>query len=394
MRRDILTILIGIAVLAAGAGGIYLWQNFRGAGPAFLPQDEEIRKNIETEIGALTLAKGFTIEVFAKDLPGARVMVRDSFGNFWISQPSEGKITTLEIGDDGKVVRQGAVFTGLRKPHGLALDPERGLMLYIAEEHRISNVALYSEDSLHKIADMPSGGRHTTRTIAFAPDGKLYVSIGSSCDVCEESNRAAIFRMNPDGSEYELFAGGLRNAVFFDWDPVDGRMWATEMGRDHLGDDLPPDEINIVENGYFYGWPWFYGKENVRDEKFEPTIMPALAFPLRGAQVEIPAHSAPLGLAFVPEGGWPEEMALDLLVAYHGSWNSSVPTGYKIVRVELDQRTREPGEIKDFITGWLPPAGGQVIGRPVDLMIEPGGTLYISDDKAGVIYRLRRIGLE
>src|SRR3989344_1919900 len=188
MKRDVGIILIGVIILSLPLGGFFLWQNFRGAGPAILPQSEEIRKNIETELGALSLPDGFTIEVFAKNLPGARVLIRDEFGNFWISQPSEGKITMLEMGTDGKVARQNAVFTGLRKPHGLAVAPANGGgMLYIAEEHQISRVALYSDDLLHKIADLPSGGRHTTRTLGFGPDGKLYVSIGSSCDVCEEN---------------------------------------------------------------------------------------------------------------------------------------------------------------------------------------------------------------
>ena len=383
MRRDIAIVLFAlVAVLVFVA--LSQW----------VPDLGILRQNSsapEGEIaGGITPPEGFRIEVFAKDLPGARVIVGpDQLGNYWVSQPSKGVVSTIETTDDGGAENIYPVFRDLRKPHGLALNPSNSLMLYIAEEYQITRVLLYTDARREKIADLPAGGRHVTRTIAFGPDGKLYVSIGSSCDVCEENvdERAVIWRMNPDGSEREVFARGLRNAVFFDWDLVTGKMWATEMGRDFLGDDLPPDEINIVEEGFFYGWPWYYGKENVRDEKFMPNVMVSLAFPLRGAHIEIPAHSAPLGLAFVPEEGWPEDMALDLLVAYHGSWNRSEPTGYKLVRIDLDERTRESLGTTDFINGWLT-SEGDVLGRPVDLHIFPGGTLFVTDDEAGVVYKV------
>jgi glucose/arabinose dehydrogenase len=194
--------------------------------------------------------------------------------------------------------------------------------------------------------------------------------------------------MNRDGTDVQEFARGLRNAVFFDWDPVTGEMWATEMGRDFLGDDLPPDEVNIVGEGLHYGWPFCYGR-SVRDEMFRAGAVPeTFCTNTEPAHIEIPAHSAPLGLAFVPEEGWPEEMWLDLLIAYHGSWNRTEPTGYKIVRFELNSQSREEMGVSDFITGWIEQGEREAHGRPVDLHIFPGGVLYITDDHAGVIYRL------
>jgi len=171
---------------------------------------------------------------------------------------------------------------------------------------------------------------------------------------------------------------------------VDGKIWATEMGRDGLGDNTPPDEINIIEKGKNYGWPICYGK-NIHDTNFDkktyirnPCMVP-LETP---SYVDLQAHSAPLGLDFVPEEGWPESYWYNMLVAYHGSWNRSIPTGYKIVRINMDSKGKYLGT-EDFITGWLT-ADGKKLGRPVDIKVSPGGTAYISDDQAGVIYRLYR----
>ncbi len=318
----------------------------------------------------LTLPDGFSISIFAENLPNVRVIKFDSLGNAWVSQPSQGTVSQLEI-KDGKVVSQAAVFRGLNNPHGLAFDPENPATFYIAEETKISSTKVYSEDSLHKIADLPGGGGHFTRTLGFGPDKRLYVSIGSSCNVCEEKDnrRAKIFSMNPDGSDFKEYARGLRNSVFFTW--KEGKMWATEMGRDYLGDDLPPDEINIVEEGRDYGWPVCYGK-NIPDDNADCSQK-------TGSAIDIPAHSAPLGLAFLDS---------DLLVAYHGSWNRSTPTGYKIVRVKFD-RAGNYQSMEDFITGWL--KDGKLYGRPVDIVSGPDGALYVTDDKAGLIYRIAKL---
>lgn len=315
-------------------------------------------------------------------------------GNFWVSQTSRGVISLLTV-NAGKVTSQKQVFTKLKNPHGLAVDPQDSTILYIAEETKISktqvisNGALVAKPTLQKIADLPAGGRHFTRTLGFGPDDRLYVSIGSTCDVCEEKDprHATIYSMKKDGSDFKLVSKGLRNSVFFTWSYLDGRMWATEMGRDNLGDNLPPDEINIIKEGGNYGWPICYGK-NIHDDQFdkktyirnpceEPTELPST--------VDLPAHSAPLGLAFVPEEGWPQKYWYNLLVAYHGSWNRSEPTGYKVVRIILDDKGNYQGS-EDFITGWLDE--GDSIGRPVDILTQPGGIMYMTDDKSGVIYKV------
>lgn len=387
--------ILAVLLLAVVFGANFYWQNFRGIIPAISPPSEDISEILNSGLAPLNLPEGFSISIVTNKVPGARVMTLDSFGNLWVSRTSEGVVSLLEM-ENGRAANVADVFTGLNRPHGLAIDPQDPFVLYIAETDKISKVRIYSEGPLEKIADLPGGGRHSTRTIGFGPDGRLYISIGSSCDVCreEDERRAKIFVMEKDGSNFQEYARGLRNAVFFTWSYVDGRMWATEMGRDWLGDNLPPDEINVIEDGRNYGWPICYGK-NIHDTEFDKNTYirnPCLEPFEIPSYIDIPAHSAPLGLAFVPEEGWPEEYWYDLLVAYHGSWNRTAPTGYKVVRMKLDAEGNYSGT-EDFITGWLRP-DGSVLGRPVDILLQPGGLMYLSDDKAGVIYRIAYRGEE
>lgn len=392
-----LQIVVGLVLAAALAGVFYYWAGNRR--DALAPDKSGALgggNNASSSAVSpleLTLPAGFSISALAGEVPGARVMVMDSFGNLWVSQTSQGTISTVEMADDGSVKGVYEVFRNMKNPHGLALDPIRPLTLFIAEEDKISKVGLYSDSPVEKVADLPAGGRHTTRSLQFSPDGKLYASIGSSCDVCYETDqkRAKIFLLETDSGDLVEFARGLRNAVFMAFHPKTGELWATEMGRDHLGDNLPPDEVNIVEEGKNYGWPICYGR-NIHDANFDKNTYirnPCLLPHEMPSLIDLQAHSAPLGLAFIPEEGWPEEYQNDLLVAYHGSWNRSEPTGYKIVRFKLNADGKpEGGEFKaeDFITGWLN-KNGNVQGRPVGLLALPGGILYISDDYAGRIYK-------
>ncbi|HLG25197.1 MAG TPA: PQQ-dependent sugar dehydrogenase, partial [Candidatus Gracilibacteria bacterium] len=321
-------------------------------------------------------------------------------GNLLVSSTSSGKIYALPDKDgDGKADETITVLEGLNSPHGLALkcpDPAETCGLYVAEADKVTlyeySPGSYTAASARKIVDLDSGGRHHTVTLLYGPPGyddKLIIASGSSCDVCHEEDwrRAKILMANGDGSDLKEFAKGLRNAVFLAIHPVTGKIWVTEMGRDNLGDDLPPDEINIIEEGKNYGWPNCYGK-NIHDTDFDKNtyIRNPCTEPFETeSYIDIPAHSAPLGLAFIPEEGWPEEYWHNLLVAYHGSWNRSTPTGYKIVRFKLDPQGNFIG-VEDFISGWLTKNGA--LGRPVDILTQPGGTIYISDDKAGVIYKV------
>jgi len=372
---------------------IFYWKNLRGVWPAIRLPGQRIENLANSDSDFLNLPEGFSISIFAKDLPGSRDVVFDGMDNLLVSRTREGVITMIKI-KEGKAVGQDDIFSKLNNPHGLAIDPETPFLLYFAEEDKISRVMLYSGQSPQKIADLPEGGGHFTRSLIFGSDGRLYVSIGSSCNVCneEDNRRAKIFVMEKDGSDFKEFSRGLRNAVFMAVHPGTGKIWATEMGRDLLGDNLPPDEINIIEEGKNYGWPICYGK-NIYDANFDKNVYirnPCMEPFEAPSHIDMPAHSAPLGLAFFPES-WPEEYRNDLLVAYHGSWNRTEPTGYKIVRIKLDEQGSFSGElpeIEDFISGWL--KNGEALGRPVDILIASDG-IYISDDKAGVIYKVEAL---
>lgn len=414
-----ISVFVGIAIIIFASMGYIYWNYFRGAWPAIEKPPQDITKTINSTDFPLVLSSNFSISIFAKDLKGPRVIKYDPDGNMLTSITSEGKVVALPDKDaNGVADKTMIVAEGLNNPHGLAFQCEdstsgQKCRLYIAESDQIAAYD-YDRETLKisnkkKIADLSGNGQHFTRTIDFGPDGRLYVSIGSDCNVCIESDikRAKIFSMNPDGSDLKEYAKGLRNAVFFTWHPVTGKMWATEMGRDFLGDELPPDEINIIEEGKNYGWPICYGK-NIHDTDFDKNTYirnPCMEPFETPSYIDIPAHSAPLGLAFVPEDiqkgstgagiAWPEEYWHDLLVAYHGSWNRTAPTGYKIVRYKLDRDGNFSGtdtssgapQAENFITVWLKPGDG-AYGRPVDLIVLPGGITYISDDKAGVIYRV------
>src|SRR6267142_1203626 len=314
----------------------------------------------------VSLPPGFHLEVFASDLGGPRFMVLDPTGTLLVSIPSRGRVVALpDKNGHGKPDGVVTVADGLTQPHGLAFKDGQ---LYVV------------------VPSLPSGGAHWTRTLAFGSDGRLYVSIGSSCNVCRESDsrRAAIMRYQPDGSGGELFASGLRNAVGIAFHPGTGGLWATVNERDWLGDDVPPDLITEVREGGFYGWPDCFtaGGRRIPDsrvlkgERCPPMITPSL---------EIQAHSAPLGLAFYTGQHFPAEYRGSLFVAYHGSWNRSVPTGYKVVRVKFDGG--KATAVEDFATGFL--SAGTVSARPVDLLVGRDGALYLSSDQfARDIFRI------
>lgn len=365
---------------------------------------KEIKDRQEGEVvGGITTPEGFSLTFFAKDLPSARVIEFDPSGRMLVSQTKSGKITVLTDADqDGVAEERKVLLEGLNNPHGMVFkcETETDCYLFVAESDKLTRYYydLQSVEALEPelLVDLPysSFDNHSTRSLLFLPspgDNTLLISIGSSCNVCQEKNNlyGTIMSYNLETGLLEHYATGLRNAVFMALNPVDGQVFATEMGRDLLGDDLPPDEINIVEEGSNYGWPICYGK-NIHDTGFDKNtyIRPPCTEPFETPSfIDIQAHSAPLGLAFIPEEGWPEDYWYDILVAYHGSWNRSVPTGYKIARIKMNANGKYLGS-EDFITGWLK-GGNRKIGRPVDVKIFPGGVAYITDDLAGVVYKLR-----
>jgi len=396
-----------VGIVALGLLGWYFFE--KNIGVIEIPNEKPITEEGEGKIGSvegITVPQGFKLNIFAKDLPDARVMEFDPKGRILVSQSTAGKITAVEDMDsDGVAEKNIELASGLNVPHGIAfkctgqINPPK-CNLYVAEKDALSVYDYDSENAIlsnkKKLLDLPGGsvGRHFTRSLmflAYPNENTLLISVSSSCNVCNENDkrRGSIQYYDVSTGESGEYAKGLRNSVFMALHPVSGKVFATEMGRDSLGDNLPPDEINIIEKGKNYGWPICYGK-NVHDDNFDKNTyirnpcMEPFEVP---SYIDLPAHSAPLGLAFIPEEGWPEEWWYNMLVAYHGSWNKSEPTGYKIVRLKMDANGKYSGS-EDFITGWL--KGDDKTGEPVDIKILSGGTAYITDDQSGVIYRLSR----
>lgn len=394
----------------------------------------DIDKN-KDGLGFLNVPAGFKISVVAKDLDNPRVILFDEKERMLISETKLGRVRILEDKDkDGDFETKRVLIENLKSPHGLAFFVEGEInYLYIAETHQVAryaydaNTGTITEKIGANIATLPPDGQHFTRTIAFGPNwrdrdlvkgnfpiggfysiNKLYISVGSSCDTCMETTwkRGAILESDPQGTFTGEFAGGLRNSVFFTFHPETHEIWATEMGRDELGDNIPPDEVNIVKvagpehkfGARRFGWPFCYGNK-IKDETFKPEKIERIDIPTDCSEtdapvIELPAHSAPLGLAFITSTHstssgreWPSQWKNDLLVAYHGSWNRTEPTGYKIVRFKVDKNGKV-SETADFITGWITENKKKVYGRPTDLKFGPDGGLYISDDAAGTIYKL------
>ncbi len=411
MKRVFLAFFLLIMTGGFTWAGVFYWQNLRGIGPAINPPSQKIadiisspKPGTNTTGLPLKLPPGFSISIFAKDLGNARVLINDiSQQTLILSVPADGKVLSLkDTNNDGIADTTTVLAEGLNRPHGLA-ERCRGdqCSLYIAETNQ---VVMYEYDYMNeklfnkqKVLDLPSGGGHSTRTLQIIETEpglkKLLVSVGSSCNVCieEDDRRSKVLIANLDGSDVKTYASGLRNAVFLTTHPLTKQVWVTEMGRDLLGDDIPPDEINILEEGKDYGWPYCYGKK-IQDKSFDASTKAASRCEnSEPAYIDLQAHSAPLGLAFVPaNSGWPKEYENNLFVAYHGSWNRSVPTGYKVLRFKLDENGKVLGQ-EDFITGWLTNSEN-ALGRPVDILIQESGVMFITDDKAGVIYRVKYEG--
>jgi glucose/arabinose dehydrogenase len=227
--------------------------------------------------------------------------------------------------------------------------------------------------------------------VSFGPDGKLYVAVGSSCNFCLESDdrRAAITVYDADGSNRTLFARGLRNAVGLAWHPLTGELWATDNGGDGLGDNDPPEEVNIVAAGTDYGWPDCVAQQ--RGVRWGNQARPDRCGATHAPEVEMQAHSAPLGISFYTGDQFPLSFRNDALVAFHGSWNRSTPTGYKVVRIRTADG-RATGVVEDFLWGFLNPETRTESGRPVQAITGPDGSVYVSDDETGNIYRVEYKG--
>ncbi len=341
-------------------------------------------------IELVRLPDGFRMNLYAHGLNQPRFMAWSPEGVLYVTEPTDGEVVALpDSNRDGLADKETTWVSGLDRVHGLGFHEG---YLYLAETGRVIRYP-FEEGEVARgepevvVADLPAGGQHWTRTIAFGPDGMLYVAAGSSCNFCEEEDarRAAVTRYTDTGDDETVFASGLRNSVGISFHPVTGELWATDNGRDWLGDDLPPEEVNILREGQFYGWPYAYG-ERIPDPELGPTAPERVAASVPPL-ISLQAHSAPLGLTFYTGDAFPTEYHGDLFIAQHGSWNRSSPVGYQVLHVDLEGEDRSvPGDRQPFASGFLRPEGSWA--RPVDLSVGPDGALYITDDRNGTIYRI------
>jgi len=343
----------------------------------------------------LEVPAGFAIDEVAVGLKSPRFMALDpTDGSLVYGSSTTSEVVRLrDLNGDGRYDQAQMVAGGLAAVHSVAFINGQ---LYAAAEDRLVRLSNFNANGtaqqVDKIIALPSGAKdlygHRTRTIALGPDGKLYISVGSSCDVCVEDTplRAAILRMNVDGSGLEVFASGLRNTVGFDWKPFSNELWGADMGRNNLGQDRVHDELNRLEQGKNYGWPYCYDDRVPNPEFNDPGRCANISAPA----LNFPPHWAPLGFVYYNKASFPPNYQGDALVAFHGTARDQVQTlgGYLVARVRF--KNGQPVGMEDLVRGWN--ANGDVWGRPAGLLILPDGSVLISDDNNGRIFRLRYVG--
>ncbi|MCH7804052.1 MAG: sorbosone dehydrogenase family protein [Acidobacteria bacterium] len=343
--------------------------------------------NQELRLDLIQLPPGFQISVYARGVSGARSMTLGSRGTLFVGTRGEGSVyAVLDQDGDQKAEEVLTLVTELNTPNGVVF---RDGDLYVAETHRVwryqdieSHLRNPSQPVLI-LDNLPKDRRHGWKFIAFGPDGWLYVPVGAPCNACRPADEryASLLRMRPDGTGLEVFARGIRNTVGFDWHPETEELWFTDNGRDWLGDDLPPDELNRATGaGLHFGYPYCHGGD-IPDPEFGQE---------RGCQEFTPParklgpHVAAIGMRFYTGDMFPEEYRNQIFIAEHGSWNRAEPLGYRLSLVRLEKGQVTAYEV--FAEGWL--QGGRPWGRPVDVLVMPDGALLVSDNQASVIYRI------
>lgn len=337
----------------------------------------------------LKAPEGFKVSVFASDVANARLMAVAPDGVLFVARQSKGDVVALPDRDkDGKADKMEIVASNLARPHSVAF--HKGF-LYIATNPAVLRMKYANgkvEGEPVKVVDLPvSTTSHWTRTIGFSKDGKLYVAIGSSCNSCEEEDarRTTIMVYNADGTGGRPFAKGLRNAIGFDWDPKTNVLWADDMGQDKLGDELPPDEINRIEDGKHYGFPYFVGN-NISNTDMQNAKSSLKASEATPPAFELQAHSSPIDLRFYTGKKFPAAYRGAMLISLHGSSPTARKERIPGVVARVVFKDGKPVGVEDFVTGWM--KDGQVLGRPAGLITGADGELYISDDNKGFIYRV------
>ncbi|MFQ5661017.1 MAG: PQQ-dependent sugar dehydrogenase [Gammaproteobacteria bacterium] len=367
-------------------------QSAGAAQPEVAAVNNPMNVNPHNYLDKIKLPPGFKISMYAEHVTGARSMSLSPDGTLFVGTFGQwgkgpyGKVYAIRDNNgDHKADQIITIADHLNYPNGVAFHNGD---LFVAEISRILRFDDIETDLYHPpqavvINDnYPAELHHGWKFIRFGPDGKLYVPVGAPCNTCEpDALHGVITRIDADGSHREIYARGIRNSVGFDWDPVTKELWFTDNGRDMMGNDIPPEELNHAPRpGLHFGFPYRYGKTLVdpaykidrKENEFQP------------AALEMPAHNAGLGMRFYTGKSFPEKYKNQIFIAYHGSWNRARPDGYRVTLVKLKDH-RAVG-YEQFATGWL--IGDKYWGRPVDIEILPDGSLLVSDDFANCIYRI------
>jgi len=337
----------------------------------------------DLDLADISMPPGFSIEIWTDEVPNARSLALGDNGTVFVATRRDGRVYAVVPSSDSAPTVV-TLAEGLKMPNGVAFHEGD---LYVAENHRIirfTNIEnnLQSVPAPEVVIDtLSTEMHHGWRYIDFGPDGKLYISIGAPCNVCEREGFANISRMNSDGSGQEIVASGIRSSVGFTWHPETGDLWFTDNGRDMLGDDIPPGELNHAPRvGMHFGFPYCHGGEILDPEFGADRSCDEFESPAQ----KLGPHVAPLGVLFYTGGMFPEEYSGQVLIAEHGSWNRSKKIGYRISLVRMIDGQASGYEV--FAEGWL--QDEEVSGRPVDLLVLPDGALLVSDDQNGTIYRI------
>jgi glucose/arabinose dehydrogenase len=379
MRRIVNLALFGALALVVVLG--LLWA-FRGQALRLFGISFDTGAATET---ALQVPEGYRASVFASGLAAPRFMAVSQDGVLFVADPGTGEVVALPDRDaDGRADEVILVGEGYDAAHSLAFEADGSLLVAGSGTlYRLTLDESLREASREELATYPRGGQHSTRTVVVAPDGSILLSLGSSCNVCweEDDRRASIFAIPPDGSGWRVIMRGLRNAVGVAIDPATGAVWATNNGRDMLGDDLPPETLYRVVEGAHAGWPRCHAGDLVDPELgqqpdpangamgCEDVVQPAATFQ---------AHMAPLGITF-----WEDHA----VIAFHGSWNRSSKVGYEVRWLPWDDGPAGPDEV---LAGGFLDEAGDASGRPAGVSVGADGALFVSDDKGGYIYRITR----
>lgn len=348
---------------------------------------------------------GFKVELYASGFDNPRLIRTAPNGDVFLAESKKGEIVILRgITSDGKVQQRSTYATGLTQPFGIAFYPPgpNPQWVYVGNTDSVVRFAYKSGDlkasgKPEHIADLPGGGHlrgggHWTRDIAFSNDGKkMWVSVGSHSNNDDTDNnpveheRADVLEFNPDGSGKRIYASGIRNCVGEAVHPKSGQLWCSTNERDTLGDYTPPDYITHIEDGGFYGWPWYYigGNQDPEHKGKHPELKSKVIVP----DVLVQPHNASLEMLFYDGKQFPEKYRGGIFAAEHGSWNKAARTGYEVVFVPVDANGKASGDYEDFMTGFVT-SNGNVWGRPVGVAVAKDGSLLVSDDGGKVVWRV------